>query len=565
MPHISVHDLPRVTEVARVLASHGFGELARIVGVDTATSQSDTPVAMRVRLALADLGPTFIKLGQVLSVRPDILPPHVIAELATLQDNAPQVEWPAARAVLEEELRVPPEELFASIDPVPVASASIAQVHFAVLKDGTEVAVKVQRPGIERTLRSDLHILYTLARALEGRAQVPGLYTPVEIVQEFEAALQTELDFLQEATAGERFRSLHKGVSGVAVPAVHRELCTRRVLVMERIVGRRLASVEGGSEEGRALMRKLIECWYFELFEFGFFHGDPHPGNLMVGERGELVFLDFGLTGQLSGEMQDVLTSVFTGLAFKDAESVALAIYRAGATAERVDLKAFRAEIERMMAKYEGATLSRLSERGSLTEFVEVASRYRIQLPREYAILARATSIVDGIARRLLPDADIVAEVRPFAQRLVSRRFGPERLGADAFRALQHAQVAFRDLPTQTNQLLLDLERGRVVVTTRDPDAEALRIEIRHASTRIVLALCSLGLGVSGALLLAPWQPHPFGVPALPFVGTATATAGAVVFVGLLLHVLLADRLKPAGLRRRLVAIGRFFVGGRDA
>ena len=561
--HISVHDLPRVRDVALVLAQHGFGELSRIVGVETKTSASDTPVAMRIRLALADLGPTFIKLGQVMSVRPDILPQAVLEEFATFQDNAPTVEYAAIRAQVEEELRAPLETVFDSFEEVAVASASIAQVHIAILKDGREVAVKVQRPGIEKTLRSDLHILYTLARLIEGQISVPGLYTPVEIVQEFETALSGELDFLQEARAATRFRANHQGVEGIAVPVVHREFCTRRMLVMERMVGRKLNAIPSGSPEGRAAMRKLIESWYLQLFEHGFFHGDPHPGNLMVKDDGTLVFLDFGLTGTLTGEMQDMMTSVFTGLVFKDAESVALAIYRAGATRERVDLKAFRGEVQRMMQKYDGASLAQLSTNSSLTEFVEIATRYRIQLPREFAVIARATSIVDGIAKRLLPDTDIVAEVRPFAQRLVAHRFGPERLGADAFRVIQHATAAFRDVPTQANQLLLDLERGRIAITARDPEAEELRVEIRHAAIRISLALCALALLISGSVLIATWSPAPWGIPLLAFAGASVCGVASLMFFGLAVHWLFATRFHPRDWRRRLVAVVRFFLGER--
>lgn len=562
---VSVRDLPRIRDVALVLASHGFGELARVLGVETATSASDKPMAMRLRLALADLGPTYIKLGQVLSVRPDILPQAVLDELALLQDQAPPVDIEAIRALVEEELPGAFESRFAHFDPVPVATASIAQVHLARLADGTEVAVKVQRPGIERTLRSDLHILYTLARLIEGQLDFPGLYTPVEIVQEFDAAITTELDFLQEARAAERFRKNHANAVGIRSPRVHREHCTRRVMVMERMVGVRLNDLPSGSDQGRAAMRKLIESWYLQLFEHGFFHGDPHPGNLMVLEDGALCFLDFGLTGTLTGEMQDLLVNVFVGLVFKDAESVTLAIHRAGATRDRVDLRAFRAEIQRLMDKYEGATLSQLGQKSSLTEFIDVAGRFRIQLPREFAVLARATSIVDGIARRLLPDVDIVGEVRPYAQRLLARRFGPDRLGADVFRLVQQAQSAFKDLPTQTSQLLLDLERGRVAITVRDPEAEPLRIEIRHAAIRVSLAICALALGVSGAILIAPWSPEPWGIPLLAVIGAGVSVLGLGMFVGLVAHWLFATRFHPREWRRRLVAVLRFFIGDRAA
>jgi ubiquinone biosynthesis protein len=561
---ISVHDLPRVREIARVLGTYGFGEIARLVGIETRATEQDIPRGKRIRLALAELGPTFIKLGQVLSVRPDILPADILAELATLQDNAPRVDPDAIRAHVEEELGGPIPERFARFEDEPVASASIAQVHLAELPDGREVAVKVQRPGIERVLRSDMHILYTLARLLEGRTDTGG-WTPVAIVQEFDRALSAELDFLQEAAASERFRRNHQATTGIVAPAVHLDLSTRRVLVMERIRGTRLSEIPGGSERGIEVMRKIIESWYLQLFEHGFFHGDPHPGNLMVLDDGSVAFLDFGMTGVLTGEMQEVLTTVFTGLAFKDADAVALAIYRAGATSERVDLRAFRGEIERMMAKYEGASLSRLSERGSLTEFVEVAARYRILLPREYAVLARATSIVDGIGKRLLADADIVEEVRPWAQRLVARRLGPDRMGAEALRAFQHAQIAFRDLPAQASQLLVDLERGRVVVVTRDPDADALRRSIGKAAGRLSTAVIGAGCIVGSAIIVAAGAPRlhewPLYALATTLMGLlfVVATAGWFVYGG-------GDRAtrRPQGVLARFVALVRFFRPPRE-
>ena len=547
-----------------MLARHGFGEVARVLGVETQAAKEqggDKPFARRVRLALADLGPTFIKLGQVLSVRPDILPQDVLDELAQLQDNAPTVPFAAVQAVIEEETGRPLMERFLQFAEEPVASASIAQVHLAVLQDGREVAVKVQRPGVEKTLRSDLHILYSLARLMDGQIDFPGLYTPVEIIQEFEQAVFTELDFLQEAQAGERFRLNHRGVAGISAPTPYREHCTRRVLVMEYIRGTRLNAVRSGSEAGRSAMRKLIESWYLQLFEHGFFHGDPHPGNLMVLDDGTVCFLDFGLTGLLTAEMQGVMIQVFTGLVFRDAESVALAIYRAGATKERVDLKAFRAEIQRLMRKYEGASLSKLSETSSLTEFIDVAGAYNVQLPREFAVIARATSIIDGNARRLLPDVDIVEEVKPLAQRLLQRQLDPARLSMEAFRMMQHGQAALRDLPTQTNQLLLDLERGSIQIATRDPESEELRQEIRYAAIRVSLAICALALALSGTLLIATWAPEPWGVPVLPLMGGGVCLIANGMFMGLVVHWLFATRFHPREWSRRIGAIIRFFLG----
>jgi ubiquinone biosynthesis protein len=499
----------------------------------------------------------------VLSVRPDIVPRDVLEELQGLQDNVPPAPFEEVRLAVEAELGATLEERFAAFDPVPLASASIAQVHRAVLHDGREVAVKVQRPGIEPQIRSDLHILYTLAHLLNDRLHLPGLYTPLGIVQEFDAALTRELDFIQEARAATRFRRIFEKHPEIHVPEVYEDWTTRRMLVLEMLVGRRFAELEPGDPQTLPAMDKLIEATYLQVFEHGFFHGDPHPGNLFVLPDGRLAFLDFGLTGTLNREMQDCLVNLFLGLVQRDAEAVALTLFRAGATQNRIDLKAFRAEIERMMAKYEGVTLDQLSDRASLVEFVEVAARYRIRLVPDYAVLARAVSILDGIARRLLPDVDIVARVRPYGERVLGSRLAPDRVAAEALRLLQHGQLALRDLPLQASQLLGDLERHTLTIRTVDPDAAELRGELRTAGTRLALAVVSAGLGISGAILLAAGPEELAGRPWKPVVGLAAAGAAALLWGAVSVHALVAARLHPREWRRRLLAVVRFFFGER--
>jgi ubiquinone biosynthesis protein len=432
-----------------------------------------------------------------------------------------------------------------------------------VLPDGREVAVKVQRPDIEGRIRSDLHILYSLAQLVSGRLDLPGVYTPVGIVQEFDAAIRQELDFLQEARAAARFRRNFDGDEAVTAPVIHRELSTGRVLVMELLRGRRIGALRGDAEAARPALRKLIDASYRQVFEHGFFHGDPHPGNVLVLEDGRLGFLDFGLTGTLTAEMQDVIVSVFVALVQQDPESLALTLYRAGATDGRVDLKGFKREIERLMVKYHGATLEQLGDKASLVEFIQVAARFRIRLVPEYAVLARTASILDGIARELIPDADIVEEVRPYAARLAANRLAPDRLTGDALRLLQHAQLAVRDVPIGLNQLMVDLERGNLSIRTVDPEGEVLREEIRHAGVRVALALSGSALLLCATLLLLPVAGMPYG-SLVTTVGAVLLGAGAIgTFAGLAGHYLVAARIHPREWRRRAVAIFRFFVGGR--
>lgn len=574
MAHIDVRDLGRLTAIGAVLARHGFGGLfrsaigARAPELAEATSNGEAgpataPWAVRVRSVLVELGPTFVKLGQVLSVRPDIVPQALIDELRTLQDDVPPEPWDAVRPAIEEELARPIDTFFESFEPTCVASASIAQVHFAVLRDGSPVAVKVQRPGIRQVIRSDLHILYTLAHLVEGQIQLPGVYTPVAIVQEFESAILQELDFLQEASAAERFRKNFEKDPGIGAPRVHRPLCSSRLLVMDRVVGTPLSALTREDKRTPELMRRLVDATLRQVFDHGFFHGDPHPGNLFCTEDGRLLFLDFGLCGTLTAEMRDVLVTSLASLVFQDAETLALTIYRVGGLEGHVDLRAFRSEIERLMHKYRGASLRQLSTHASLVEVIELASRYKIRLLPEYAILARAASIIDGMLRGLLPDEDPVELVRPFTARMVSERMAPDRMANDALRMLVQAQGSLRGLPVQVQQLLTDLERGQLTIRTRDQEAEGLREAVRDAAFRLSLALCAMALLTSGALLLATWSPQPYGIPIMAVAGIFLTVTAVMLWLGLVAHTLLGEQLRLRSLRRLSLGVARFFFGGR--
>jgi ubiquinone biosynthesis protein len=565
---MNVRDLGRLQEIAAVLVRHGFGHLVAGTVVDPGGSkaaESRLSAAARVRQVLIELGPTFVKLGQVLSVRPDILPGDFIKELESLQDRVDPIPFSAVKTTLEREWGVSLDERLLSIDEQPLASASIAQVHKAVTREGETVAIKVQRPEIERRIRSDLHILYTLAALLTGRLELPGFYTPVGVVQEFEAAINLELDFLQEARAIVRFRALFRDHPDLMAPAVFDQFTTGRVLVLELLHGRPLSSIDPADREAvEPMMEKLIEATYLQVFEHGFFHGDPHPGNLMLLDDGRLAYLDFGVTGTLTAEMQDTLMSLFMALVYRDAEGVALTLHRAGATDERVDLKGFSREVERLISKYHGASLEELTDRGTLMDFIEVASRYRIRLVTEFAVLARSVSLLDGVVRRFMPEIDIVATVTPYAQKLVGQRLGPERLGRDALRLMQHVQTAARDVPLQLNQMMMDLQTGSINIGTVDREAHHLRDEIRWAGTRLSMAMIACALGISGALLMQPFSAITVAqVPVMPVAGMALIGTSIFMGLSLVMHTLFAARIHPREWLRRWFAVLRFFLPGK--
>jgi ubiquinone biosynthesis protein len=343
---------------------------------------------------------------------------------------------------------------------------------------------------------------------------------------------------------------------------------TRRLLVMELVEGvplhQAMAAVERESPEARKLAHALMEATWRQVFEHGFFHGDPHPGNLFVTPEGRLVYLDFGLVGSLTGAMQDTLVNAFTALVFRDAETLAMTVLRAGATTGRVDLKAFVDELDRKMARYHGASLDAMANTTTLMEVVELCTRFHISLPPEYAVLSRAVTLVESEIRTLLPGVDIVEEVKPYAQRLLARRFSPERVAHDAARFMAQAQGHFRDLPTQLNQALMDLQGGNIEITTVDPGAAQLREEIRSAVLRLSLAAAASTVTMGSLLFLAAWSPTPFGIPVFGLFGALSLVGGLALFGALGLHVFFARFLSLGYWRRLLLSVFRFLRWRRD-
>jgi ubiquinone biosynthesis protein len=571
---IQVNDLPRINEISLVLAKNGFGHLLNLIGIaavlPAGTDKATGPFARRLRQVLVDLGPTFVKLGQVLSVRPDILPQDVLTEFESLQDRVPPMSMEDVQWVVEQELQRPIEEVFEWFDPAPLGSASIAQVHKAKLLDGQEVAVKLQRRGIERTIRSDISILYSLATVAEGRISLPGLHTPRAIIREFDLAITRELDFLQEMESLERMaRHLEaagagKGALDLAVPKVHHDWTSRRMLVLELIEGvslqQHIQAIEPGGAEASRLAHLIMEATYRMVFDFGFFHGDPHPGNLMVARDGRLVYLDFGMVGTLTGAMQETIINAFTSMVFRDAQTLAMTVYRAGATKGRVDIKKFVDELERKMQQYYGASLDDLANTTTFMEVVEMCTRFQISLPPEFAVLSRAITLVEGEIRQLLPGIDIVEEVKPYAQRLITRRFSPERVAQDAARLMIQVQGHFRDLPTQVNQMLMDLQGGNVQLITRDPDAGRLREEIRAAVLRLSLAAAASTVTMGSMLFLAAASLASFGFAQVLAIlaGMGGMLLGGSLFGALGIHVFFARFLSIGYWQRLFLGVFRF-------
>ncbi len=565
MPIQAVQDLKRLREISAVVVRHGFGELwdrARIWDVlgrreeaRPSPEELRATTARRFKDTLAELGPTFIKLGQILSSRPDILPPDFIAELTLLQDSAAPMPVELVFQLIEKGLGKPADQLFAWIDPQPLASASIAQVHRAKLTTGEEVVVKVQRPGIEEQIKSDTDLLSYLARFLEGVIEETGIYTPTGIVTEFRKAMLLELDFDNEARNIEDFARNHADRPYVVIPRLYRELSCRTVITLQELKGVKLSEVlekpDFPGVDRKALARHVLDASFHQLFTDGLFHGDPHPGNVIVLEGNRIGLLDFGLVGRLTKGMQESIILLVLAISLKDPDTVARLLYKVGAPDERINLHRFRSDIHDLLERYLGLKLSEVDSGVLMSELVDLAMKYRIKIPKEYAVLSKASATTEGIIRQLDPELDIAEVALPYAKQLLFERYSPSSMSGGALRILLQLQGFLQDTPAQLAQILMDLEGGKFNVNVRNEELVRLNTNLRALGVLLFAGMIAAGL-IVGAFSLAgrASEGHPttvWPVPAL--VGLALA---AMLFGAAMTWSLLAGRFKKISVRRFL-------------
>ncbi|NNB88215.1 AarF/ABC1/UbiB kinase family protein [Corallococcus exiguus] len=539
---MNLQDLNRIRQIALIAARHGFGEVTERAGVwrmlggrkekvEVSEEARRESTARRFRLFLSELGPTFIKLGQVLSTRADLLPAEFVEELATLQDDVEAIPLEQVHAQIRDALGKDVQELFAQVDPEPLAAASIAQVHRAVTLDGEEVVIKVQRPGIAQRIDADLGVLRSLARLLEAVVEETGIYSPSGIVDEFDRAIHEELDFINEATNIRAFLENHKDRPYLKIPRVHAALSSRTVLTMEFIRGEKIHPAALPEADRKQIAQHILEASFRQLFDDGLFHGDPHPGNVLLMEGNRLALLDFGVVGRLTRPMQETLVMLCLAVALKDSDSVARILYRVGVPDARANLMGFRNDIEAILGQHLPTTLGQVDARTLLRDLLDLAVKYRIRIPKEYALLSRASISTEGMLRGLYPELNIIEVALPYAKELMAGRYDPSQLQGGLMRTLLRFQSMAQDLPTQLSQILLDLETGKFSVTVRAEQFDKLNENLRSVAVIAFLGLCACGFIVGAFIAFAPRPPMYGNVPVLGIVGIALAAAlfGAVL------------------------------------
>ncbi len=542
-------NLGRLSEIAQVAARHGFGYFLRrnrlgdlVPGDANGNAATASDRGKRLRAMLDELGPTFVKFGQLLSTRPDVVPPDIVAELRGLQDDASPISFEQVRDVVEAELDLRMDRAFLEFDFAPLASASIGQVHRAVLPDGREVAVKVQRPTAAEQIEADLGLLYQAAKLLRERVKALEFMDPRELVDEFARSIRLELDYGHEARNAEMFHRNFARDERVVVPQVIRQYSTARILTLEFLRGTKIADLDVEAlrpDERRDIAHALADAWMAMVFRHGFFHADPHPANIFVLESGALGLVDFGQAGKLTEDDMAKLTMLFVDAATENVDSIPRRLRDLGVRYDAAREQEFRSELQVLFDRYYGTRLSDIDPLQVIREGFQLIYSLNLKLPSRFVILDKAIATLASVGQEVYPEFNVFEVAKPYARGLLADRFHPRALSQRArVEALGLASIA-RDVPYQVSDVLEQLRQGTFQVHIENPGIDEIDDHIDKATNRIAVALVILG-GLMGSAIIgvfATGGPHALGIHLLALAGFLIAGVfGTWLVWGILRH-----------------------------
>jgi len=550
-------NVKRYHQILTVLLRYGFKDVLNRMKIDyyiylgkkiipkfKAQELETVTTAERLRLAFEELGPTFVKLGQMLSVRPDLVPERFINEFQKLQDEVPSFSAKQARKVIEAQLGKPVEQLFSSFDDTPLAAASIAQVHRAVMKSGEHVVVKIQRPNIQSIIETDLNILFDLTLLVEKHIPESKLYNPGAIAQEFAKTIRRELDFIREGRNIDRFCRNFQDDDTLYVPRVFWELTTQRVLTMEYIDGIKASELE--KLESAGLDRKIIafngaQAILKQVFEHGFFHADPHPGNIFILPNNVIAPLDYGMMGSLDEELMEAAEDLLTGIVNKDVHKIIRVFTDIGIMGSALDIRGLKLDLTDFLDRYYQVPLHQLDIGKIINEITEVIRKHRIQMPADLTLMAKAMVTEEGVGRMLDPDFDFISLAKPYVEKLMVRKFDPKRHLKEFGYTLDNFNRLIKILPEELKAIITKVKKGELNIKFEHQGLEFFISELDKASNRMSFSLIIAALIIGSSLIVQLDKgPYMFGFPAFGIVGYFVA---AILGLWLVIAIIRSGKL----------------------
>jgi ubiquinone biosynthesis protein len=538
--------IKRTLSLIRILSKYGFGELIirsnlkNIMGaeadveIDNPLNPPGTTVYERVRMVLEELGPTYIKFGQAFSSREDLLPAELILELQKLQDRVEPADLDV-KQLMADELGIDPDEYFSFIDPLPLASASISQVYRATLNRGEPVILKIKRTAIREVVEADLLIMKDVARLLVAYSDNLRRINLVQVLEAFEKSIHDELSFLREIANMEQFARNFEGNKDLHALKSYRELSNDNVLCMEFIAGMKVTDREALQEHGldpRSIARKGLELYLTQILEHGFFHADPHPGNLFVLSTGQIAFIDFGSMGSMMPAEKELLENFIMHFIAQDAGRLVATIKKMAIRADIKDEKKLEREIHGIFDLLNGSALQHIDVKVVLTQFSNVLNNNEILMPDHLYLLIRGIVLIEGIGRKLDPDMNIVANIKPYVAKIIQQRLSPEYLLDKGLKTLRSLSEGMIDLPDNVKSIMDKLNQGELKIVQEVTGLPELKSSLDNGFNRLGYAIVIAGLSIAAALLMvADKPPKIFNIPAFGLFGVIISGVLGLAFI----------------------------------
>ena len=549
-------NLNRLRQIVNILIKYGFDYIVKQLGLINLISKGgkilklkpskivQLPLPVRARLALEELGPTFVKLGQILSTRPDLIPPDYIEELKKLQDKVPPFAYDQVEQIIKRELGADILKIFKSFEQKSFAAASLGQVHQAILENEDKAVVKVQRPDIEKTIETDLDILFHLARLTEKHIPASRLYDPVGIVEEFAKAIRLELDYGTEGRNAERFRKNFEDDETIYTPKIYWKFSSKRILTMELIQGIKINSIEELDKAGydrKKIAENGAKAFMKQILIDGFFHADPHPGNMLVMKDEIIGFMDFGMMGRLDEEIKEKGVDLFIAILERKPDKIINEMLNLGITSQEIDTRSLKIDIKEMLDQYYDKSLKEIKLGELINQLVNIAIKYHIRMPVEFALLGKSLLNIEGIGLELDPDFNLAEVAKPYAQDLILERKSPQRLILKLLNELTELYNLIILIPRQLSKTLKKMEEGVFKLEFQHRGLENLITALDRSINRLSYSLILAAIIVGSSLIMQTDKgPHFMGFPVIGVFGFLIA---AILGLGLVIMILRSGKM----------------------